>query len=67
MNHQLSASKQSRAMAAAKLAVRRYARNPSDTNAEHVARAWRRIRELTVATGRGPAAHPRLTPGPSVR
>lgn len=43
----------SRAMAAAKLAVRSYARNPSETNAEQVSLAWRRVRDLnSVATRR---------------
>ena len=52
MDTEISGGRQSRAFAAAKLAVRRYARDPSNRNAEVVTRAWRRVRELNVATKR---------------
>ena len=38
------------AMSAAKLAVGRYARDPSDANAEQVTLAWRRVRSLSLLT-----------------
>ena len=46
MNNGISETQKSSALDAAKLAVRRYARDPSETNAEQVSRAWRRIRDL---------------------
>jgi len=34
------------AWSSAKLAVRSYARDPSDSNARNVSRAWRKVRDL---------------------
>ncbi len=47
MNSEIPETGKSRALTVAKLAVRRYARDPSEINAEQVSRAWRRIRDLT--------------------
>lgn len=40
------------AWAAAKLAVRAYARNPSDVNANNVKAAWHKVRDLNASSTR---------------
>ena len=47
-------SQHSDALAAAKRAVRSYARDPSKTNQDQVSQAWRRVRDLAAAARRPP-------------
>jgi hypothetical protein len=54
------------AMAAAKLAVRAYARDPSSSNAAEVELAWQRVRRLrSVAEWRRPSTGRAPSPSPS--
>jgi hypothetical protein len=54
------------AMAAVKLAVRAYARDPSSSNAAEVELAWQRVRRLeSVADWRRPSIDHTLSPSPS--
>jgi hypothetical protein len=53
-------------MAAAKLAVRAYARDPSSSNAAEVEVAWERVRRLqSVADWRRPSTNRAPSPSPS--
>jgi hypothetical protein len=53
-------------MAAAKLAVRAYARDPSSSNAAEVELAWQRVRRLqSVADWRRPSINRATSPSPS--
>lgn len=46
------------ALSAAKLAVGRYARDPSDANAEQVSLAWQRVRSMSVTARRNMGERP---------
>lgn len=47
MSHAAEGSHESSAWLAAKEAVRSYSKDPSETNAEIVKQAWRRVRQVT--------------------
>ncbi|MCG8440644.1 MAG: hypothetical protein MI723_02440, partial [Caulobacterales bacterium] len=55
------ASTGEQAWLAVRLAVRRYARDPSETNAELVELAWRRLRQLDLRSARQEAGPFRST------
>ncbi len=50
MNHWGGDKERQEAWGQAKLAVRAYARQPSDHNAAKVNRAWRRVRQLAASS-----------------
>ena len=55
------------ALAAARVAVQAYARDPSDANAHEVELAWRRVRQIdSVARWRLPLRRPVARPDPLV-
>ena len=55
------------ALAAAKRAVRSYARDPSETNQDQVSQAWRRVRDLASSARRPPPWIRAATPQPRHR